>query len=147
LSLAPVGLILDHFRWKDSWNEKRLAEQRVDRTAAEPRRFAVCQEAWTPRRDGLAWLTAAVGHSWCLTSQHVKFFASIAVLLVTVALMGCSDLGFDKPRYDTMQHVLQGSTSNMLGMTFVEASQLLSLEGSIGIVIRIRSQCTGRTPA
>ena len=59
----------------------------------------------------------------------MKSTGSIAVLLVTVALMGCSDPGFDKTRYNKMRHVIQGSTSNMLGMTFADASRLLSLEG------------------
>jgi len=57
-------------------------------------------------------------------------FAAILVFAITCVLLdGCSSRGYDKGRYESMQHVIETGQSNMLGMPFTNAARLLSLEG------------------
>lgn len=61
--------------------------------------------------------------------RTMKPFAILALTLATILLNGCSGRGYDKARYEKMQHMIETSPSNMLGMSLTNASRLLSLEG------------------
>jgi hypothetical protein len=67
--------------------------------------------------------------TWKSTSgQPVR--AETNRLSSAAAMTGHAGSGYDKPRYDKMQRVIDGSTNKLLGISLADAAKLLSLDNA-----------------